>query len=227
MNDRDPFGLHRNPALDILRITTQQAAQAIKDKAIEAGASALEKGRQAVEDMSFTVPKNVPSFSNPQRLAEDRLWPSSGVSSRSGRHGTGTAGLLGGVQDRVGGFLDPNRKSSLPMYKDKPYAYPPSQRLRPIYRRKRVLILLVLAVLGFLWYFGALDEHKEKIRAPLRKWNWLDNKEDTARTKADWIKRRDLVVEAFELSWGAYERYAWGTGFSAVLLLRWFYGPIR
>ena len=219
MNVRDPFGLHRNPALDILRITTQQAARSFKDKAIEAGASALEKGRQAVEDMSFSVPKNVPSFSNPQRLAEDRLWASSGVSSR-GRHGTGTAGLLGGVQDRVGGFLDPNRNKSLPMYKDKPYAYPPSKRWRPIYRRKRVLTLFALVVLGLWWYFGALDEHKEKIRAPLRKWNlnWLDSKDDKARTKADWLKRRDRVVEAFELSWGAYERYAWGTAFRRALL---------
>ena len=218
MNVRDPFGLHRSPALDILRITTQQAARSIRDRALEAGASALDKGRQAVGDMSFAVPKNVPSFSNPQRLAEDRLWASSGVSSRSGRHGTGTAGLLGGVQDRVGGFLDPSRKGSLPMYKDKPYAYPPSQRLRPIYRRKRVLPLLVLAVLGLLWFFGVLDEHKERIRAPLRHWNWIDSKDGQARTKADWLKRRDHVVEAFELSWGAYERHAWGTGPRRALL---------
>ncbi len=207
MNVRDPFGLHRNPAFNILRTAATQAAVDIKDRAIEAGTNAVEKGRQAVEDMSFSVPRNVPSFGNPQRLAEDRLWTSSGVTARSARH---PGGLLGEVHDRVGGLIDPHRKKALPMYKDKPYAYPPSQRVRPIYRRKRVLALLLFVVIALLYYFGALDKQKEKIQAPLRQWNWLNTKEEKARTKADWLQRRDRVVEAFELSWDAYERYAWG-----------------
>jgi endoplasmic reticulum Man9GlcNAc2 1,2-alpha-mannosidase len=208
MNVRDPFGLRSNPAVSILRSVATQKAQQLGDKAIEAGASAIQVGRQAVEDMSFSVPRNVPSFGNhPQRIAEDRLWGSSGVTARSVRAG----GVLGGVQDRVGGLLDPG-KNSLPMYKDKPYAYPPSQRLRPIYRRKRVVLLAAFAVFALLWWSGALDKHKEKVQAPLRKWNWLKDEGEGSSSgkKVDWTKRRDRVVEAFELSWNAYERYAWG-----------------
>ncbi len=96
------------------------------------------------------------------------------------------------------------------MYKDKPYAYPPSERLRPLYRRKRLLALVFLLVFGALYFFGALDSHKEKVQAPLRKWNWLNSKDDKAGSKADWLQRRERVVEAFELSWDAYDRYAWG-----------------
>jgi len=199
MNNRDPFGIHRNPTINILRAAATQAALDIKDKAIEAGAHAIEKGKQAVEDMSYSIPKNVPSFGNPQRLQEDRLWA---ASARSGRPG---GGILGGVHD----ILDPRRKNSLPMYKDKPYAYPPSYRVRPLYRRKRVLTLLFVLGVTLLYYFGFLDEHKEKVQGSLQKWNWINNKEK-AKSKADWLKRRERVVEAFELSWDAYARYAWG-----------------
>ncbi|KAK3336476.1 endoplasmic reticulum mannosyl-oligosaccharide 1,2-alpha-mannosidase [Cercophora scortea] len=159
---------------------------------------------------TFNIPKNVPSFTNPQRLAEDRLWASSGVTARSGQRGGGggAAGVLGGVQDKVGGFLHPDR-SSLPMYKDKPYAYAPSARSRPIYRKKRVLGLLTIFVLCALWLTGRLDDHQATAVRKLNNWGWLSS--DTgARSKADWLGRRERVREAMELSWDAYERYAWG-----------------
>jgi len=230
MNVRDPFNLHRKnnnfhngafTAINLLRASATQATQAaaahIREKAVEAvevGTQALEKGRQAfaveaevavkdetIEDMSFNIPKNVPSFTDPQRQLEDRLWPASGVT----KHRTG----LGGVQDRVGGFLNPDR-SGLPMYKDKPYGYPNSGRARPVYRRKRVLLFLLLFVLGLLWYNGSLDDHQETAVNKLGQWGWLRGDTGKGKSKADWLKRRERVVEAMELSWDAYERYAWG-----------------
>ncbi|KAH8889568.1 family 47 glycosyl hydrolase [Thozetella sp. PMI_491] len=207
MNVTDPFNLRRSgtsPALQLLRAGATQAAGTIRERAleaVEASAQALEKGRQAV-DMSFAVPKNVPSFTNPQRQAEDLLWT---AASRN----RGTGGVLGGVQDTVGGFLNPDRRGALPMYKDKPYNYAPSQRARPLLRRRRVLGLLVLIVLVLLWWAGYFDAHHEKAVASLNQWGWL--KTDTAaRGKTDWLQRRERVVEAFELSWDAYKRYAWG-----------------
>jgi endoplasmic reticulum Man9GlcNAc2 1,2-alpha-mannosidase len=201
MNARDPFNLHANPALNVLRITAAQAALGIRDRAVAAGTQVLQKGLQTVEDMSFNVPRNVPSFSNPQRQFEDQIWTSSGMTARGGPRANG---LLDNVQGRVGNFLDPNR-NGLPMYKDKPY--PHSQRRKPLYRRKRVLALLGLAIVGVLYYFGFLGDHQE-FGASVRQWTWLRKGEKGK--KVDWLKRRERVVEAFELSWDAYERYAWG-----------------
>src|SRR3569833_529596 len=42
-NNRDPFGIHRIPTINILRAAATQAALDIKDLAIEAGAHAIEK----------------------------------------------------------------------------------------------------------------------------------------------------------------------------------------
>ncbi|KAH8905389.1 endoplasmic reticulum mannosyl-oligosaccharide 1,2-alpha-mannosidase [Coniochaeta sp. PMI_546] len=150
--------------------------------------------------MSFNVPKNVPSFTNPQRELEDRLWPSSGVSSRR---------AAGNIGAKVGGILHPER-TTLPMYKDKPYGYPASQRARPVYRRKRTVGFFFLLLVVFMWYFGALSGHQEKVRRRVGGWGWLKDDKGKAKSKADWLRRRERVVEAFELSWDAYARYAWG-----------------
>lgn len=210
MNVRDPFGLHRKSALSILKTTASRAAVDFTERAVEAGIHALEKSKQAVDDfdMSFSVPKNVPSFSNPQRLVEDRVWGSS-ATARGGRaslHHNKHTGILGGVQDRVGSLFDD--RNGLPMYKDKPYAYPPSQRARPIWRRKRFLGF-VLLLLSLLYYFGAFGRHHDTVVSAKPIWGWLTSGSEPEKV-ADWPKRRERVVEAFTLSWDAYERYAWG-----------------
>ncbi|EFX01449.1 mannosyl-oligosaccharide alpha-1,2-mannosidase [Grosmannia clavigera kw1407] len=228
MNVRDPFGLHRNPTFGILRATANQAAREIKHRAIEAGAHALERGKQAREavetavetalesasavtdDMAFSVPRNVPSFNNPQRIAEDQLW-----GAATGKTNTGNRGGRNNILDAVGGLFEsgiPGRSSqTLPMYKDKPYGYLPSERARPVYRRKRVLGLVFFVFLAALYYLGWFDAHKDRVpRVPLPSWDWLNGKDEKAHSRADWLDRRERVVEAFELSWDAYERYAWG-----------------
>jgi len=242
MNVRDPFNRQQRylpakgrrpgaaaglpPALAILRATATRAAADI----IEAGAHATQAlattllhdehdasederktpTADAEEDMStFSIPKNVPSFSNPQRQLEDRLWPSSGVTANKRKAGGGA----GTLQDRVGDFLTPNR-AALPMYKDKPYAYAPSGRARPLFRRKRVCGLLLLVVLGVVWWTGLFAEHQEKAKSKakskLGQWGWVGSDVGKAKGGKDWLKRRERVVEAMQLSWGAYERYAWG-----------------
>ncbi|KAJ9161957.1 alpha-1,2-Mannosidase [Coniochaeta hoffmannii] len=150
--------------------------------------------------MSFNVPRNVPSFTAPQRELEDRLWPSSGVSSRRGPS----------LGSKVGGLLHPERNASLPMYKDKPYGYPASQRARPLYRRKRSVGVLLLVVLGLMWFAGGLGGQRDRVQGRVRGWGWLKDDKGRAKSKADWLRRRERVVEAFELSWDAYSRYAWG-----------------
>ncbi|EON97296.1 putative mannosyl-oligosaccharide -alpha-mannosidase protein [Phaeoacremonium minimum UCRPA7] len=214
MNVRDPFNLHRTPgpALAILRATRTTAAQVatqVATQVAEKSKQVVEQASQAVEEMAFSVPKNVPSFTNPQRLAEDQLWASSNVNRRGGGHGqSSNGGILGEGLDRVGGFLNPNR-NSLPMYKDKPYGYPASQRARPVYRRKRVLLIFFAVLMSLLYWSGFFGRDQEAISTHLKGLGWLKS-EGKGRSKADWSKRRERVVEAFELSWDAYERYAWG-----------------
>lgn len=212
MNVRDPFGLHRKSALSILRTTASRAAVDITERAVEASVNAIEKSRQAVDDldMSFSIPKNVPSFSNPQRLVEDHVWGNTAVARGKANK---NAGILGGVQDRVGGLFD--NKNTLPMYKDKPYAYPVSQRARPIWRRKRIIAFVFLLLL-LLYYFGAFGRHHDTIVSSAPMWAWLTASSESEKT-ADWLKRRERVVEAFTLSWDSYERYAWGKRCSVTL----------
>ncbi|ORY56687.1 family 47 glycosyl hydrolase [Pseudomassariella vexata] len=203
MNVRDPFNLHRHSsAISILRTTATRAAAGITEKAVEAGVNAIEVGKQAVEDMSFTIPKNVPSFANPQRMAEDRFFGSGATSSLTARN-------KGGGGSSLGGFFEGGQNSqTLPMYKDKPYAYPPSQRHRPLWRRKSTggFILVLVAL---LYYFGVFSRHHESGLSRSASWsNWLQGPEPESH--ADWLHRRERVVEAFELSWDAYERYGWG-----------------
>ena len=159
--------------------------------------------------MSFQIPKNVPSFSNPHRKLEDHLWAaSSSASSRHRSTGSTAASVLGGVHD----LLAPGggSRSQLPMYKDKPYAYPPGTRGGR--RRKRTCgLFLVVVVVVVVWWTGLFAG--ERTEGRLADWRrkgagwWLAGE---GGKKVDWGARRERVVEAMELSWDAYERYAWG-----------------
>lgn len=256
---RDPFNLRRNlngaptaatalTQLNLLRATATQVATQVTERVTETAAEAIERGKQAVEDlnqnireqrerakekkdddyhyedeiddrdrqadrdqdMSFTIPKNVPSFSNPQRALEDRVWGASGVTARSTRGGGGAGGgIVGEGLDKVGEFLNPNR-GTLPMYKDKPYGYPRSSRNRPIYRRKRFMAWVLIMVVAVAWWLGLFGKDGYEKLPSLRTSNWLQNEEAVSKVNIDWLQRRDRVVEAFELSWDSYERYGWG-----------------
>lgn len=210
MNVRDPFNLHRSPAFNILRATAKHTATNVSQKVIEAGTQALETGKQAVEDMSsFSIPKNVPSFSDPQRQMEDRVWGASGITARSTAHG---GGVMSGVQNFFG-----KEASDLPLYKDKPYSYASSRRRQPAWKRKRTLgvfggILVLLYLLGF---FGSNAEANKKAKDG---WSWLQRPEKST-SKVDWFDRRERVKEVFTLSWDAYDRYAWGMSMSPYAVL--------
>jgi hypothetical protein len=205
MNVRDPFNLRRSPAFNIIRGTATQAAARVTQRVKDAGAQAYESSKQAVEDMSFSIPKNIPSFTNPQRELENRVWGSSGITARSA-HSNGS--VMNGMQDRMGGFFGENR--DLPMYKDKPYSYASSRRHRPLWKRKRVLgvggVFLIIA----LWLLGFLGDDAAATQKAKDTWSWLQRPEKGG-SKVDWLDRRERVKEAFILSWDAYDRYAWGT----------------
>ena len=207
MNTRDPFNLHRSPAFHVLRATASRAAVNVTQQVVEAGTQAYETGRQVVEDMStFSVPKNVPSFTNPQREMENRVWGASGVTARSAA--SHSNGVLGEMQDKVGGFFD-NTRGELPMYKDKPYSYAASRRNRPIWKRKRTLGIGGIFILAILYFLGSFGSDAKATKTAKDTWKWMQRPDKTG-SKIDWFDRRERVVEAFTLSWDSYARYGWG-----------------
>lgn len=94
------------------------------------------------------------------------------------------------------------------MYKDKPYGYAPSMRLRPWWRRKKVLGIITAVVVFFLYLAGFFSGHpKAKTSGSALSWLGLSQEKSG---QVDWDERRRHVVDAFEVSWDAYERYGWG-----------------
>ncbi|KAG9236328.1 glycoside hydrolase [Amylocarpus encephaloides] len=207
MNTRDPFNLRRSPAFSILHATASRAAANVTQQVVEAGTQAYESGRQAVEDMStFSVPKNVPSFTNPQRELENRAWGASGMTARSAQ--SHPNGVIGDIQDRVGGFFEKGR-GDLPMYKDKPYSYASSRRQSSFWRRKKTLGTAGFLLLSILYFLGVFGSNRHATKKAMNTWEWLQRPEKSG-SKIDWLDRREKVKEAFTLSWDSYERYAWG-----------------
>ena len=159
--------------------------------------------------MSFTVPHHVPSFANPSRKVEDHLWLSSSTAARAARDAQSaqSGGLLHGVQGRMGGLFD-DATAALPMYKDKPFTYAASRRIRPLWRRKRIVAFIGgVLLLAFMWLNGAFGVEQNGRRTSV--WSISGFLSDPY-GRPDWEARRQCVVQAFELSWDAYEEYAWG-----------------
>ncbi|KAF1815406.1 seven-hairpin glycosidase [Eremomyces bilateralis CBS 781.70] len=164
----------------------------------EKASAALSPGTED-ESMSFKLPRNVPSFADPQRRFEDQVW---GTTGRSRFSGTGHGG--GGVADRIGGMFD-GGSGGLPMYKDKPY-YAASRR-KSVWRKNGVYFFLLLTVFGFLYWKGLLSHENVK---RVQKGGSSFWKSTQTHGKPDWDERREKVRDAFKISWKAYEDYGWG-----------------
>ena len=152
--------------------------------------------------MSFSVPRNVPNFDNPQRGLENRYWESSGRSRA--QNGQARNGLGGKFDD----FFD---RRQLPMYKDKPYSYAASGKRRPWFRRKQGLAVVLLCAVGFLYWLGPFSSPaKVNVvnKVGTSSWTWRGK---SGSEIVDWNDRRERVKDAFKLSWDGYEKYAWGT----------------
>ncbi|RSL56609.1 hypothetical protein CEP53_006742 [Fusarium sp. AF-6] len=111
------------------------------------------------------------------------------------------------LEDRFWGSGASSSKG-LPMYKDKPYAYSPYEQRRPLWKRKRVIGLLTFLVLTLLYWTSSSSKKQTQKSAVPTDWSYSGLSQYDK--KANWDHRRDRVVEAFELSWDAYRRYAWG-----------------
>lgn len=111
-----------------------------------------------------------------------------------------SGGLLDGVQHKVEDFLD-QKSGQLPMYKDKPYPSSMSRRFRRWTNRRMLAIVAALLLLLMYWN-GAFTSDKNSV--------WSLNGLGVPEERADWGKRRQEVVKAFELSWDSYVANGWG-----------------
>lgn len=160
-NLRDPFSLRKpsspfsilaQPAFQAQfqqqKAHLQQQIQPIQDQIqqISTSVSATAKATvetvesvvtETLEDMSFQIPRNVPSFTSSQRGREDGVWNAAFGKNRD-----------------------------LPLYKDKPYYSKNAAAARRRSPRKRtVLLMMIFAVFGLWWFefFGNAGEYKEKL----------------------------------------------------------------
>ena len=76
-----------------------------------------------------------------------------------------------------------------------------------MWRRKRFLALLCgLAVLAIMWLNGVFEPEQPGARPSV----WSIKSLTEPYGQPDWEMRRWHVVRAFEESWDAYEKHAWG-----------------
>ncbi|KAF3105747.1 mannosyl-oligosaccharide alpha-1,2-mannosidase [Orbilia oligospora] len=171
--------------------------------------------------MAFSIPRNVPSFTNPQRQNEDTYWASSGSVHKST-----------GVQNRIGGIFK-SANSDLPLYKDKPYyssttsTYGYRRRKRDMFLRKRVAVFAILFIGAVYWFFGPssaniptdgndgdidFPKSSNDDTAPKKESGWFTEKpkKQSSTPEKVWLERRERVKDAFLISWDAYKTYAWG-----------------
>ncbi|EPS35755.1 hypothetical protein H072_10735 [Dactylellina haptotyla CBS 200.50] len=162
--------------------------------------------------VAFSIPRNVPSFTNPQRQNEDSYWASSGSVHKPA-----------GVQNRIGGiFRSP--ASDLPLYKDKPYhssstsTYGYRRRRWDALLRKRTALIALVIIGGLYWWFyapgnapaKATDDEDPTLQYGTPKEessSWFGGK---GASEKKWLDRRERVKDVFSISWEAYANYAWG-----------------
>lgn len=153
--------------------------------------------------MSFQVPRNIPSFASAQRPYEDGHW-------RAKSGGSANGYTKGHYSSKINEYLTDGHQ--LPMYKDKPHFAP--RRRRGSLQKNGTYALAILAIMTLLWWtgrFGWSPAAEKGDTAPESgaSWSWLQGsgKDDAV---GDWNDRRELVKEAFKVSWDGYEKYAWG-----------------
>jgi mannosyl-oligosaccharide alpha-1,2-mannosidase len=190
---RDPFSLRNKTPLQLLRTPLQTLQTEVQGVALPVIGSAVE----TLESMSFSIPKNVPSFTSPNREFEDVGWAAanSNLSPRTSSKRSVTIGNI--TQGAVGGLFGKDR--DLPLYKDKPYYQSSARNQRKTWRWKRFGGVIVV-VLGILYWLGLLPGVGKRI----------PRKHTGEGGVVDWDERREKVKDVFLLSWNAYEKHAWG-----------------
>lgn len=206
MNNRDPFRLRSNP-LDIIKtgiksaaqlavqvpVYTEAVAETLLAPVIAKASDTSVNSVLASGGMSYAIPRHQHSLSASEHIQAQGSWQSSNP--------------LHEVSERIGGVF--TTRNELPMYKDKPYNYTSSRKL-PWFRRKWPIIIVLFALIGFVYLYRSLTtaaSSKNYRGDTTGVWGLLRGSKIAP---IDWDERRRRVKDAFVVSWDAYEAYAWG-----------------
>lgn len=211
MNNRDPFDLRRNsPAFNLIHSSTATAghrAVQFSRQTIAAGQRVAEAGKSIFDETAGTQLSTM-AYASSQNGPTHRhtdMWQSSGQSRFSG-----PSHQHGGVGEAISGMFG-ERKADLPMYKDKPFAYPGGRKRVPWYRQKRIVGSIVFGLLFFSWWFGIFSSStppasgdKPATKKPKGK-SWFGS------GAVDWNERAERVKDVFKASFADYEKHGWGS----------------
>ena len=214
MNNVDPSGLRtklpRSPSAFVQSADylVSQLANRAQENSRQIAHSAQSLGR------SFR--RQVPLQAFPAMSGPNGSTSFDTTSSRPGRRAT----LVGDKINDFGNMITGGEKDAeLPMYKDKPYNYAPSQRRKPIYRRPRTFAVIAVVLLVIFYFSGGsstippppIPENVREAWKATQLSKPFDNfLKDSKLPTTNWNDRRDRVRDAFKISWAAYEKHGWG-----------------
>lgn len=208
MNNRDPFGLRKStynssPTANLFRSTAAVLQHKTRDLAERGGQALVQSADGAITAMSSYAPPGGPTH----RHAEQWHSAQSRYADQSYTNSNG-----GGIAEKVSDFFGSDRGDSLPMYKDKPYAYP-GRRKRQWWQQRRFVAGALVSLAFVSWWFGILSplsyftSSEGEAAAPQKSKGkgWFSSGQDV-----DWNARAEKVKETFKISFAGYEKNAWG-----------------
>lgn len=227
MNSRDPFNLRNNasPALNLLRNSARtaqqhaiQTSQKIVAAVTEPDEIGLAKKREEhVTETGLGAPTWKDGSSNSHAATMSYALPQNGPTHRHteqwSRFGEEhTANTNPSMSEKMSDMFGNGRRDSLPMYKDKPAGYFGASARRGVwYRRKRVVAAVLGSMAGLSWWFGILSPLSYVSGGGQQEggksWSLTGGGKGEV---VDWGNRAERVKDAFKISWGGYEKYAWG-----------------
>lgn len=208
MNNRDPFGLRTSasthlPAANVFRSAVTVLQHRTRDLTERGGQSLAQSVEGVSAAMSAYAPPNGPTHRHPEpwHSAQSRYAESSYAHSNGG-----------GITEKVSDFFGSDKKESLPMYKDKPYAYP-GRRKRQWWQQRRFVAGAMVSLAFISWWFGILSplsyftsgESDAAGQQKSKGKSWF-----SSGSAVDWDARAEKVRDTFKSSFAAYEKHAWG-----------------
>ena len=210
MNNRDPFNLRPTPgpAINLLHAR----ATGLGDRIAQTSTRLAEGGRDTANRLAATANVNMSSYAPHYQDGPTHRHPDVWQSSQS-RYASNNYAHANGIGEKVSEFFGADRKDSLPMYKDKPYAYPGRRKKAPWYKQKRTVAAVLTSLALISWWFGILSplsyftsDGSEVQVKDKGKSSWFGGKASAG----DWDTRAMKVRDAFKTSFNGYEKYAWG-----------------